>query len=102
MSAAANGVVCDEPTYEASKDKISYFKKADKIKAKGFALEVKVYTPHKIIESGRGLLSASSSWANGTFIGRAKEKTLVANLMQKLKEQSETMQAKVIILEGEG
>jgi hypothetical protein len=95
----SNGILCDEATYEASKDKISYDKNAKLIKVKGFDSEIRVYVPAKSTEGTAGL--ANKSWLSTSFIGRAREKTLVAELMQRVKSAKEK-DSRVLAIEGEG
>ena len=109
MSVADGGIVCDEATHDSSKDKIAYYSLSEKIRVKGFESEISVYTPLKSVESGNVLNGINQGWSSASFIGRAKEKTIVADLNQKLKAKNQQKQMteedninRVVILEGEG
>jgi class 3 adenylate cyclase len=108
MSVAKNGILCDSTTYEASKERITYFNSTEKIHVKGFDQAIAVYTPLKT-QQQQQRSQTENGWAN-SFIGRQKEKTVVAEMIQALKTQQQTPTSstttasgcKVLVLEGEG
>jgi hypothetical protein len=104
MSMANGAVLCDEFTYEASKEKIVYQEGFQLLRVKGFDKEIPGYiaTNTPVEESNNPSASNSrGSWQSQLFIGRESEKTFFGDIIQSLKTRTDKL-GKVIVLEGEG
>jgi hypothetical protein len=96
--AASDGILCDENTWEFSKDKIIYDSTPQKIHVKGIDQEISVFKPLKhndLTGNNSGMFNQAS------FVGRTREKTVVAEMLQQLKANQEP-RTRALIVQGEG
>lgn len=96
MTAASDCIFCDENTWEQSKEKINYDNAAQNIHVKGLDSEITVYKPLKYVDMGHHNHLVNTT----TFIGRSKEKSMVAELLHKVKIKESP--SRILILQGEG
>ena len=98
MVAGDGGILCDEITWEQSKDKVEYDKTHSKINVKGLDSQINVYKPlRELIDTSH---YGNSIWHSTSFIARHKEKGIISDILQKLKTKD--VSTKTLIIQGEG
>lgn len=97
MTFSRDDILCDQDTFEACKEKISFDEFPQIIHLKGIDQEIKAYKPLKFLDPNYARIHHPHINSHTSFIGRIKEKGSVGDILQKLKMKSPKVLPSILI-----